>query len=360
MPTAQRRHEPSVIQRLLDEPYRFEFFQAVRMLELWLKRNGVPHDSAVADYLRFNNSTSLSFPASELDALSPDPKSIARTAQDLLVALQNDTLNHLDLTPTFMGFLGSSGVLPSHYTESIAAHVIYEKDEGPRAFLDSFSNRTLALFYEAWCKYRLEFKYTIGKGDRFLPLLLSFAGLSHRSLRDKSSEDGLGLLDESLGYYATALSHRPASAAYLQRVLSEYFGVPISIEQFIGHWYEVPREQQTRLGEINTTLGSEAMMGARVWQRDLRLRLMIGPLGRKNFDAFLPDGIAAKSLKKMLSMFTGLCLEYEIQLIFHRNEVQGTTLLSDSKCGRLGWDALLNPEAGMVDRADVRYEIHAL
>ena len=360
MLTAKRRHEPSVVQRLLDEPYRFEFFQAVRMLELWLKRNDVPHDSAVADYLRFKNSISLSFPASELDALSIDPKSIDRTDQALLAALQKDTLNHIDLTPTFMGFLGSSGVLPAHYTERIATHVIYEKDEGPRAFLDSFSNRALALFYEAWRKYRLEFKYEIGKGDRFLPLLLSFSGLSHRSLHDRLSEDGQGVLDESLGYYATALSHRPASAAYIQRVLSEYFGVPIAIEQFIGHWYEVPLEQQTKLGQINTTLGSEALIGARVWQRDLRLLLAIGPLDKKNFDAFLPGGIAAKSLEKMLSMFTGLCLEYEVQLIFHSHEVQGTTLLSGSQGGRLGWDTFLAPETGLTDRAEVRYEIHAL
>lgn len=35
MQTAQRRIDPGVVEQLLDEPHRFEFFQAVRILEKW-------------------------------------------------------------------------------------------------------------------------------------------------------------------------------------------------------------------------------------------------------------------------------------------------------------------------------------
>ena len=34
MHTTKRRFDPSVIERLFAQPYRFQFFQAVRMLEL--------------------------------------------------------------------------------------------------------------------------------------------------------------------------------------------------------------------------------------------------------------------------------------------------------------------------------------
>ena len=64
MQTTKRRFEPSVIERLFAQPYRFQFFQAVRMLELWAKRNGVAHDTAVSGLLRFQNSVQLNFPAS--------------------------------------------------------------------------------------------------------------------------------------------------------------------------------------------------------------------------------------------------------------------------------------------------------
>ena len=40
MCSAKRRFDPGVIQQFLDEPYRFEFFQAVRMLELYFSQQG--------------------------------------------------------------------------------------------------------------------------------------------------------------------------------------------------------------------------------------------------------------------------------------------------------------------------------
>ena len=56
MYATKRRFEPAVIERLFEEPYRFEYFQAVRMLELWLKRHGTAQQGLVANFLRFQNS----------------------------------------------------------------------------------------------------------------------------------------------------------------------------------------------------------------------------------------------------------------------------------------------------------------
>lgn len=360
MLATKRRFEPSVIQRLLDEPYRFQFFQAVRILELWLKRNGVPPEHAVADYMRFRNTLSLGFPASEIEALRPDADAAIATDQTLLEALLAGKLNYIGMTPSFMGFLGSSGSLPAHYTERIAAHQLYERDDSPRAFLDTFSNRAVVLFYEAWRKYRMEYKYAMDGADRFLPLLKSLAGIGHRSLSRRLGGDGEGVLDETIGCYAAAMRHRPVSAALMQKVLEEYFAVPIALEQFVGCWYEVPKEQQTMLGADNVVLGATAMAGERVWQRDLRMRLIIGPLDRSGFESFLPHGRAAKSLEKMLTMFTGVCLEYEVQLVLRAQDVRSVCLSSQREGGWLGWDTFVTSETESSDRADVRYEIHAL
>jgi type VI secretion system protein ImpH len=357
MRTPQRRFEPSVIERLFERPYRFQFFQAVRMLELWLKKNGLPREGAVASFLRFQNSLSLNFPASQLEAMDTEPRALARDSAALGEALRRGELKYIRITPAFMGFLGTAGALPAHYTERIAAHALYERDDGPRAFLDTFSNRTLALFYEAWRKYRLELQYEIDGKDRFLPLLLSMAGLGNHALRHRLSDGGEGVLDESVGYFAAAMRHRPASAAMMGKVLSDYFGEPINVTQFIGAWYDVPPTQQTTLGGTNAQLGMSALVGGRVWQRDLRMRLTVGPLDRAGFDAFLPGGLAARALAKMLTMFTGLTLEYEVHIVLRAPDVDGVTLSEERHGGRLGWDSFLCTSPETRDRDDLRYEL---
>ena len=130
--------------------------------------------------------------------------------------------------------------------------------------------------------------------------------------------------------------------------------------QFIGCWYDVPPSQQTMLGGANATLGGGAMSGSRVWQRDLRMRLEIGPLDRGSFDAFLPGGKAARALKSMLTMFTGVTIEYEVQLVLRAADVQGASLTEVGNGGRLGWDSFLVTGPQTVDRTDVKYEIHAI
>ena len=358
MHAPQRRFEPAVIERLFQEPYRFEYFQAVRLLELWFKRQGASGHGLAANFLRFQNSTSLGFPASQLAAVDTEPRELARDAGSLGAALASGALKYVRITPSFMGLLGSTGVLPSHYTERIAAHQMYQKDDGPRAFIDTYSNRSLALFYEAWRKYRLALKYQRDGADTFLPLLLSLAGLGIGALRQRLADDmGGAVLDESIGYFAAAIRHRPASASQIARVLSEYFGQAVTAEQFIGCWYDVPSGQQTMLGGANATLGVGAMVGERVWQRDLRLRLVVGPLDGAGYSAFLPGGLAARALTSMVGMFTGVALEYEVELMLSGAYVHGVSLDQNAGGRRLGWDTYLVAGPQSSDRRDVRYEI---
>jgi type VI secretion system protein ImpH len=361
MHAKKRRFEPAVIERLFKAPYRFDYFQAVRMVELWLRRRGIPRQGLVANFLRFQNSTSLGFPPSQLEAIHTEPADIGRDAHLLREAVEADRLRYIRIRPAFMGLLGGNGVLPAHYTERIAEHQFYQKDEGPQAFLDTFSNRSLALFYEAWRKYRLEVKYQLDDSDAFLPLLLALAGLGSESMKRRLTGAGEGaVLDESFGYFAASMRHRPISAVQMSRVLSEYFGCRVEAEQFIGCWYEVPAAQQTMLGGANAVLGASAMAGRRVWQRDLRLRLVVGPLDLTGFEAFLPGAPAARALKTMLTMFTGVSLEYEVEVVLRAADVQAVLLADDRMVGRLGWDAFLVEGPQGQDRHDVRYEIHAM
>ncbi len=351
MPATQRQRQSSVATRLLDEPYRFDFFQAVRVLHLWLKTQGKGGEQAIADHIRFENSTSLSFPPSDIEGLRAVNEADEDEAHDV---------DRFYLTPSFMGFLGPNGTLPRHYSERLVSHQIYKRDTGPRAFLDTYSNRAVALFYGAWKKYRLELDFESKGRDGFLPLLMSLGGLGYTSRRERLNFEDQGVYDESLAYYTAALRQRPMSAVYLQSVLNEHFGVDIQIEQFVGKWYYLPCDNQTRLGQANAVLGSTALSGHRVWQRDLRIALQIGPLRKKDFESFLPQQTAARALEQMLKILVGVTIEFEIQLILHADDVEGCNLRSQRTSGRLGLDTFVLTQKVKDNRSDVRYTMNAM
>ncbi|QGZ66439.1 type VI secretion system baseplate subunit TssG [Paraburkholderia acidisoli] len=356
----QRRIDSGVIGRLLEEPHRFAFFQAVRLLERWFvdhtetrQRDVLPHRIA------FRNTLSLGFPPSEIEGATSydaagDPLAGAEQRAAALVAGELDSV---DITPAFFGLLGAQGALPLSYTEQIAAREHLRRDRAAREFFDVFSNRATALFYSAWKKYRLPLHYELDRDERYLPLLLALAGVASETSRDGLHEGAGAIFDESIAGHAVAARHQPVSAAYLRNSLSDYFGVPVRVEQFVGKWYDVPPDQLSMLGQRNVVLGATALAGERVWQRDMRARLVIGPLSKAQYEAFLPGAEHAIALERMLTLLARVTLEYEVLLILRREDVGGSRLGAGA---RLGWDAFLSTHEADRDRSDARYELHVI
>ncbi len=360
MQAAQRAIDPGVVERLLDEPYRFQFFQAVRVLETWFSRRNEGRESErSAEPIVFRNSLALTFPASELEhALPYDEAGQALVGTDAWrPALSDRTVDRVELTPAFFGLLGGQGALPLHYTEQLIGRAHIQRDHAAREFFDVFSNRATALFYAAWKKYRLPFHYELDRDERYLPLLLALAGVPDAPTRAKVQGGPGTLLDEAIAGYALPARHRPMSAAYLARTLTDYFRVPVSVEQFAGRWYTVPSERITVLGRVNATLGATALAGERVWQRDMRARIVVGPLRKRDYEAFLPGEARAVALERMLTLLAGITIEYEVSLVLAREEV-GTSRLGGG--ARLGYDAFLCTREAEHDRDDARYELNVI
>ncbi|MDR2852056.1 MAG: type VI secretion system baseplate subunit TssG [Burkholderiaceae bacterium] len=370
MQTPQRRIDPPVIRQLEQEPWRFGFFQAVRLLELVMlqrferdvRQRLVPGERMVPQRLRFRNSMNLSFPPSELASLTVrNAAGEVMTAGDWqrLPGEDSEGVDLIEIVPAFFGLLGGQGALPLHYTEMLLRHEQAHRDPAARAFLDIFTTRAATLFYGAWGKYRLPLHYEHERRRAYLPVLLSVAGLEHAAQREQLHQGEGTVFDETVAGYAEAIQHRPVSAVYLQRVLSDYFRVRVRVEQFVGKWYDVPQLQGSRLDQTNAVLGQTAMIGARVWQRDLRVRLWIGPLKRSEFRAFFPGKAHAKALEKMLGLLAGATCEYEVRLILAKEEVRSVTL-NESLGGYLGWDSFLATALAPADRNDTSYELHPL
>lgn len=361
MRTPQRRLDPGVAQQLLARPQRFGFFQAMRILERLFVRQGIPPGEVVARRVRFRNSTALGFAPGEIEdvaAFSADGSVLDRDAA-VEHAVTMEALGEVHLTPAFMGLLGTHGALPLHYTETLNERETFGRDRAARAFLDIFSNRAVALHYAAWKRYRLGFQYELDREERFLPLVLALSGLGMESLRGRMRGGDGAVFDQAIAHYAGVIRQQPVSAAGLQQVLAGYFRVPLEVEQFVGAWYPVPQAQRTRLGVGNAALGSTALAGGRVWQRDLRMRLWIGPLDRADFDDFLPGGQAAAALAKWLTLLTGSSLEYEVRLVLRAEHVRGVGL-GPQGSARLGFDSYLCSRPATGARSDTTYGINTL
>ena len=70
MPASQRRPVPGVIARLEAAPYRFQFMQAVRLVLIWLRREGVPPERALRHILRFNETSVADYARGALSGIS--------------------------------------------------------------------------------------------------------------------------------------------------------------------------------------------------------------------------------------------------------------------------------------------------
>ena len=259
-----------------------------------------------------------------------------------------------------MGLLGVAGALPTYYTELLAERETFHRDTAARAFLDIFQHRAVALFYEAWRKHRLPVQYEADRRNHFMPLVLALAGVGQRGLRERLHGPEGGVADDTLAYFSGAMQQRPVSAAMLRQIVAEYFRVPVAVEQFVGRWFTLPPGSATVLGLANAVLDSSAVCGERVWQRDLRLRLTLGPMPSAQFRRFLPGGPAALALRELLTLMTGVSLEYEVRLALQASEVQGARLGAADRGAHLGWDSFLVTRPSPHDRHDAGYSIHAL
>lgn len=353
MRTSYRLPPVAVIDELLAQPHGFEFFQAVRLLEQWfVGKHGVPASEVMSRRIFFRNSTSLSFPASEIEALQ-------------VVAVEHDDptsqasmIERIEVTPAFMSLLGAGGALPLFYTEVLMRHEQRLRDPSARAFFDIFLHRAAVLFYQAWRKHRLPVRYETDRRHEFLPMVLSLAGVGQKPLRDRLAPEEGGISDEMIAFVAGLVQQRTVSAAVLQRVVALYFRVPVQIKQFVGRWFQLGMEHQTRLGQGNAQLGAAALVGERVWQRDLRVGMTLGPLSLARYRRFLPGQPGARALRELLSLLTGVSLEYEIRLQLRAADVQPARLGGEQPPA-LGWETFLVTQPVTQDRADAGYDLHA-
>lgn len=371
MAVSSGRTDPTVESLLYEEGYRFEFFQAVRLLaRLEPARRNVGAEGPPGDEIaRFRAYVSLNFPPSEIYDLKA-PR-VPGQPPEMWVA--------------FLGLIGPSGALPRYYTE-MALERARRKDFTLRDFLDLFNHRLISLFYRAWEKYRVLIGYEKAelralesrqrgpeayrefianqraKIDRFSQCLLDLEGLGTPALRYSAAErhelrPRRAIGDETLRYYVGLLAQRHRSALGLESLLGDYFDAPVGVRQFCGQWLQLARENQSCFapGGIggNMRLGFDTVVGERVWDAQSKFRVRIGPLSYRQFQDHLPSGTAYRSVLHLTRLYAGQQFDFDVQLVLRAAEVPKCALAGDAKPGvRLGWDSWLHSRDFSHDVAD--------
>lgn len=355
MAAARGRAADALAAILFEEPYRFEFFQAVRLLERLLPERepvGRSGGAPSAEVVRFRTHASLVFPASQIHSIAGRG---ARAAgeEDGGGAAPDAGDGQPEMVVNFMGLTGPSGTLPTHYTELLIERAgTRHKDTAFWEFLDLFNHRLISLFYRAWEKYRFHVAYERGDRDGLTEYLFDLVGLGTRGLRGRL---GAPRDDEGLLYYAGLVAQRPRSAGALAALLGDSYGVPVAVEQFVGQWLALDEESLTRLGAANSELGVSFTAGSRFWDSQSKFRLRFGPLTLREFLFFLPTGAALGAMSKTTRLLVGLEFDFDVELRLRADEVPEWRLGAPSAAGpRLGWTSWLKTKELDGDDPDPR------
>jgi type VI secretion system protein ImpH len=311
--------QPALEKEILEEPTSFEFFQAMRVLhELFPDRSRVGEFAEPKEEIaRFAANTAIAFPASEIQTLDIEPD------------------GQIKLTVNFLGLTGPLGILPLYYSLLVAERA-RARDRTPRDFLDIFNHRLVSLFYRAWEKNRFAVGYERDQSDPITEHLLDLVGLGTAAVQDR-----FNVPDESLIFYAGIFGQQGRPAIALEQLLEDYFAVPVEVVQFVGGWYPLAGDTQCALGDetsASSQLGLGAVAGDEIWDQQARVRIVIGPLTRKQYDKFLPEGKAHEALSTLTRFFSEDRFDFEVQLVLAKEDVPGCVLGGEGEAATpLGW-----------------------
>ena len=207
------------------------------------------------------------------------------------------------LLVNFFGLFGPDGPLPLHMTEYARDRMRNERDPTLQRFADLFHHRALSLMYRAWADVRPAVSFDRPDTDRFATYVGALAGLGMPTLRDRDAMPDLTKL-----HFAGLLANQTRHADGLAAILTAFFTMPVQVETFVGSWLDLPVSDHTRLdGTPGSTRrwAAAALLGARVWSRSHKFRLVFGPLALEDYERLLPGGSSFHKLVPIVANYAG-------------------------------------------------------
>jgi type VI secretion system protein ImpH len=353
MATSRRRKSLALIDQLRSTPFNFEFFQAVRLLEIAAQQDGsnqhakapvALHSPPPKELVRFSASNKLSYAGADILSLTTEINGLESPNQEAQVRWLMDI--------SFFGLSGAQGVLPVRYTELILQE-LKNKNESLSDFIDIFNHRSISLYYQAWHKYQLPVNFERNRNqqhstrDKFTQALLSLAGLGTSELQYRLPFD-----DELMAGFAGSLSRSQRTADQLKSLIYQMFALEVEIQQFKGQWQSLDQEVACQLPGsdntlgINNQLGVNSIIGTECYHAQSKFSVVVAPLPYKRFMELAPGTKKLEALKSLIRMSVGMELEFDISVTTSQSQVPPTRLVEEPDYEpSLGWNSHLHSES---------------
>jgi type VI secretion system protein ImpH len=321
---------------LADAPHRYDFYQTLRRMECLFDTKPRwacalrPSDEMV----RLGEEPDLAFAPASLASFTPGTDQAPARLQVRL-----------------FGLLGPNGPLPLHLTEYVRERLRHANDPTLSRFLDLFHHRFLAMFYRAWAQAQPHVNRDRPDDDRFAAYVGALIGVSPATLRGRDAVPDLAKF-----FHSGTLIRHVRNADGIASILNDFFHVPVRIREFVGHWLDLSEPDRTRLGGIGATLGAGAVLGAQVWDRQSKFRIVLGPLTLAQYESFLPDGPRLRQLVDWVRNYLCFELAWDVQLLLRADEVPSMRLGGGA---RLGWTTWLGTRRSDSDADDVCLDAEA-
>jgi type VI secretion system protein ImpH len=307
--------------KMLEMPGNFVFVQIINLLLRHIREQGMP---TTVQNILFRVNPNLSFPPADVE--------------QIVFLGREDSPYRASIMMNLMGLHGASSPLPSYFTDYVAQN--QDEPDALRDFFDVFNHRLIGILYRSWHKYRYYAQYESGALDRLSARFFSFMGMGHFELRAAKK-----LTWPRLMAYMGLIAFQSESAGSLESILRHYFlHEDICIRPCILRWVHIPPDQQCRLGQNNTTLNTDFLLGSEVLDQTGKFRVCIGSLNWKRFNEFLPCGNRFDELHTHVQFVLRSRLEFDVELHLRPEEIHTWILEHHSEC-LLGW-SVWNGEGG--------------
>ena len=232
-----------------------------------------------------------------------------------------------------IGLLGPEGPLPLDLARRVLDRLAQRwfaggaeatRDTTFLDFLNMAQHRALALYWRAWADQNPAVQAERGGGDRLRVIMGALAG--------GGTDPVAGL---KLGQ-AAALSHQVLGLERLGGLLEAALGLPVRIAEFVGSWNAVPARFQTRLGAAYAVLGRGAALGPRVFTRQARIEIRVGPVGFADYLALLPGGARLEAARLALLHAVGESYDVDLRPVLRAAEIPAARL-GQARLGRTAW-----------------------